>query len=224
MQIIDQPQIAIRSLQHYLYCSHRWGLIEIGRVWAENYFVTKSNLLHERVHEMQKYHLPGKKVFTSVPVYHDGYGIYGVVDCIEAPENTEDILLRHNSPGYRLGIVEYKPTMPKTKECSKDDCMQIYAQKICVENISGCQCQTAIYYADTRQRISVSFEGREKEYNDMLKEILAKMRENIKEGRIPPIEKGQKCSGCSLKDLCMPSARKMGGVRGIIAELTEGLG
>lgn len=33
-------EISIRSLQHFLYCPHRWGLLEIGKVWAENYFVT----------------------------------------------------------------------------------------------------------------------------------------------------------------------------------------
>lgn len=47
-------QIPIRSIQHYMYCPHRWGLIEIGDVWAENAFVTKANLIHERVHDEKK--------------------------------------------------------------------------------------------------------------------------------------------------------------------------
>ena len=33
-------EIAIRSIQHYMYCPHRWGLMEIDRAWAENAFVT----------------------------------------------------------------------------------------------------------------------------------------------------------------------------------------
>ena len=47
---MKENEISIRSIQHYLYCPHRWGLIEIDRAWAENYFVTKANLMHERVH------------------------------------------------------------------------------------------------------------------------------------------------------------------------------
>lgn len=56
---------SIRSIQHYLYCAHRWGLIEIGKVWAENYFVTKANLLHQKVHETNRYTKRGKKVLTK---------------------------------------------------------------------------------------------------------------------------------------------------------------
>ena len=40
--------ISIRSLQHYLYCPHRWGLIEIDRAWVENYFVARGNIVHGR--------------------------------------------------------------------------------------------------------------------------------------------------------------------------------
>ena len=89
-------EIAIRSIQHYMYCPHRWGLIEIDRAWAENIYVTKANLMHERVHDPDgSYTLRGKKVYTSVPVYNDKeeYNLYGVTDCLEISENeaAEDI-------------------------------------------------------------------------------------------------------------------------------------
>ena len=41
--------IDIRSVQQYLYCPHRWGLIETDCSWAENVFVCKGNLTHENV-------------------------------------------------------------------------------------------------------------------------------------------------------------------------------
>ena len=37
-------QIALRDLQHFLYCPHRWGLMHIDCAWAENYYVVKANL------------------------------------------------------------------------------------------------------------------------------------------------------------------------------------
>lgn len=63
-------EITIRSIQHYMYCPHRWGLLEIDCAWAENVFVTKANFMHERVHNPDKnYSSRGKKVFTAVLPY-----------------------------------------------------------------------------------------------------------------------------------------------------------
>lgn len=79
-------EITIRSIQHYMYCPHRWGLLEIDCAWAENVFVTKANFMHERVHNPDKnYSSRGKKVFTAVPVYNDQkeYNLYGVTGCLE---------------------------------------------------------------------------------------------------------------------------------------------
>lgn len=55
-------EITIRSIQHYMYCPHRWGLLEIDCAWAENVFVTKANFMHERVHNPDKnYSSRGKR-------------------------------------------------------------------------------------------------------------------------------------------------------------------
>ena len=106
-------EISIRAIQHYLYCPHRWGLLEIDRAWVENAFVTKANLLHNRVHNPDRYHTTdSKKVFTSVPVYHDAprYNLYGIVDCLELTEDKSGVTIG-NMPGkYHICIVEYKPT------------------------------------------------------------------------------------------------------------------
>lgn len=59
---MKSQEITIRSIQHYMYCPHRWGLIEINKSWGENIFVTKANLLHDRVHDPEKsYTGRGKK-------------------------------------------------------------------------------------------------------------------------------------------------------------------
>ena len=79
---MSEPEITIRSIQHFLYCPHRWGLLEIDRAWVENYFVTKANLMHERVHDPNRYYVGrGDRVFTSVHVYNDEdpYRIHGVI-------------------------------------------------------------------------------------------------------------------------------------------------
>ena len=46
-------------------------------------------------------------------------------------------------------------------------------------------------------------------YNEELKRLLTEMRNFLKEGKIPPIQKSQNCNGCSMKDVCMPSMKKI---------------
>lgn len=78
-------EITIRSIQHYLYCPHRWGLLEIDKAWSENTFVVKANIMHKKVHNNMSY-VPskGKRVITSVKVYNDSpeYNLYGIVDSV----------------------------------------------------------------------------------------------------------------------------------------------
>lgn len=204
-------EITIRSIQHYMYCPHRWGLLEIDKAWAENVFVTKANLMHERVHDPNRnYTVRGRKVFTSVPVYNDleEYNLYGVMDCLECKESKDGIDAFHDGKKYKLCIVEYKPTKSKQQTHRKDDLMQIFAQKICVDYVFHCDCETILYYADVKQRIPVDFTDSYREFDNELKDLLCEMRANLREGIIPPIRKGQQCSGCSMKDMCMPSSLK----------------
>lgn len=204
-------EIAIRSIQHYLYCSHRWGLLEIDKAWAENVFVTKANLLHERVHDPnQNYISKGKKVYTSVPVYNDldDYNLYGVTDCLELKKDSEGVSIGGSEEKYSICIVEYKPTKPKNKEYNEDDLMQVFAQKICVDYVFGSDCDAILYYADVKKRVMLPLKENFEMYDRQLKELLKEMRTNFERGVIPPIRKGQKCSGCSMKDLCMPAIKK----------------
>lgn len=215
-------EIAIRSIQHYMYCPHRWGLLEIGRAWAENVFVTKANLLHERVHDPdQHYTARGKKVFTSVPVYNDleVYNLYGVTDCLELTEDRHGVTINGSKTTYQICIVEYKPTMPKKQEYYDEDLMQVFAQKLCVDYVFGSDCDAVLYYADRKKRVSLPVKENYAEYEQRLKQILEEMRGFLSTGKIPKIRKGQKCSGCSMRDLCMPSIKKKNTFRAEIDEI-----
>lgn len=191
-------EINIRSIQHYLYCPHRWGLLEVDRAWAENYFVVKANLLHERAHSAEKYLSRGRRVYTSVKVWNDEYGLFGVVDCFEEVNG-------------KFTIVEYKPTMPKSAQYLEEDVMQVFCQKLCVDSIFCCDCGAEIYYANTRKRVVLPMKELYEMYCSKLLSVLKQMRELSRAGQIPPIVRGQNCSGCSMKDMCLPSASKARG-------------
>lgn len=209
-----KDDIAIRSIQHYLYCPHRWGLLEIDCAWAENVFVTKANLLHDRVHNPKaSYSSSGKKCYTSVSVYNDKseYNLYGVTDCIEVTGDEK----------CNLCIVEYKPTKPKNKDYNFDDLMQVFAQKICVDYVFNCDCDGVLYYADVKKRIRLPLKENFSEYDDILKRTLAEMRNLISKGKIPEIVKNCNCSGCSMKDICMPTLISPVSVKGSIKKVLE---
>ena len=167
---MKSQEITIRSIQHYMYCPHRWGLIEINKSWGENIFVTKANLLHDRVHDPEKsYTGRGKKVYTSVPVYNDDeqYNLYGVTDCIELKKDKTGITIKDDNQRYKLTIVEYKPTKPKEKDYREDDLMQVFAQKLCVDSIFGGDCDGVLYYADVKKRISLPLKENFEKYNEI---------------------------------------------------------
>ena len=222
---MKEIEISIRSIQHYLYCPHRWGLIEIDRAWVENYFVTKANLMHERVHTpAQGYLSRGRRVYTSVPVYNDRqeYQLYGVTDCIEAEEQgAGKCITLDDLQGRALCIVEYKPTKPKDGSCHMEDLMQIFAQKLCVDYVFCCDCTAEIYYADVKRRYPLPLRENFPEYDKKLRVTLAEMREYLEKGQIPSIRKGQKCSGCSMKDLCMPKLKKVPDLRQQLKRLNQ---
>lgn len=186
--------------------------MEIDKAWAENFFVTKATLMHERAHTFnQNYLSRGRRIFTSVPVYNDleEYNLYGMTDCLEVEETDLGSKLDLDSlKGKDIRIVEYKPTKPKVGDYYEEDLMQIFAQKICVDYVFSCNCSAEIYYGDVKRRYRLPLKENYSAYNEKLKIILKEIRENLKFGRIPPIRTGQKCGGCSMRDLCMPKLKK----------------
>jgi CRISPR-associated exonuclease Cas4 len=187
--------ISIRNLQHYMYCPHRWGLIEIENAWVENVFVVKGNIIHKRAHSGDKYTSRGKKIYTDVEVWNDELGLYGKLDCLE----------------YKDGIytiVEYKPTKPNGIDYNNDDALQLYAQKKCFDSTMNADAITVLYYADVKERISIDFKTCEEKYENLLQNNLLEMRHYLETGIIPTVRNKQYCGGCSMKDMCMPEVIK----------------
>lgn len=197
--------IDIRSVQQYLYCSHRWGLMEIDCSWAENEFVTRGSLVHENVEAGNYSFSRGVITERAVKVYNDEWGLFGVVDCLELRRAPSGCLIEKYDGRFALTIVEYKVRSPKVGDYRLEDGMQLLAQKICVDNIFNTNCLTFFYYADTKKRVKVQFSSEDYTF---LKTTLANMRELKDKSIIPPIKKGQYCSGCSLKDICLPKGVK----------------
>lgn len=55
--------------------------------------------------------------------------------------------------------------------------MQVFAQKICVDFVFGCNSKAVIYYADVKKRIALELNEDFEKYDSLLKKILSEMRE-----------------------------------------------
>lgn len=214
--------INIRSIQHFMYCPRRWGLLEINDDWAENIHVIKANLMHRRVHNGDHdYSSKTKKVISALTVYNDELDIFGVIDCIEFKRNKNGYYIQELDDIFNIAIVEYKPTKPKDDEFWSTDAIQVFAQKLCVDYVFQCDSEAYIYYSDVRRRSKLPFKEL---YDDYLREIngyLENMRKYKFNNIIPKIRKEQKCSGCSLKYLCLPKTKNIDIKKQILSTLGD---
>lgn len=197
--------VNIRNIQHFMYCPRRYSLLEINDDWSENYYVIKANLLHEHVHDgSHDYSSSEKLVRSNITVYNDlpEYDLFGVIDCVEFVKDKSGIKIDGLDGTFRIRIIEYKPRAPKAGGFNETDAIQVFAQKICADSIWGCDCEAYLYYSDTRKRVKLPFDEEYQKYDELLKNILSEIR-SIRETKIiPPRKKSQKCSGCSMSDVC----------------------
>lgn len=207
MKNAESTTINIRTIQHYMYCPRRWGLLEINHDWTENAFVVKANIMHENVHDgSHNFSTSNKIVRSSVTLYNDlpEYDLYGVADCIEFIKAKDGVTIAGLPNHYLVKIIEYKPKPPKESDYHETDAIQVFAQKLCADFIWGCNAECFIYYSEIKKRIKLPFDTMYAHYDKSLKELLCQMRKILNEHKIPARQKGQKCSGCSMKDLCFP--------------------
>lgn len=201
----------IRMIQHYMYCPRRYALLEINRDWNENAFVVHADLMHEHVHDGSHHFSDSKKVVRSaVDVYNDmpEYDLYGIADCVEFIRDKNGVPVNGLEGTYKVCIIEYKPKAPKGAAFHETDAIQVFAQKLCADFIWKCDSKAFLYYADIRKRVALPFDEMYEVYDAMLKQYLREMHVIMENHTIPPRKKGQKCSGCSVADLCFSKEKK----------------
>ncbi len=208
---MNNNTINIRQIQHYMYCPRRFALLELNDDWLENAFVIKANILHQNVHDGKHSFSDNKKIVRSdISIYNDlpEYDLFGKADCIEFIKNSAGIQISGHDGKYIVKLIEYKPKAPKDKAFHDTDAIQVFAQKLCADHIWRCDSEAYIYYSDIRKRVKLPFDTEFEKYDEIIKNLLSEMRALLKEKKIPSRRKGQKCSGCSLADICMPKESK----------------
>ena len=178
--------IPIAALNQYAYCSHRcWRMFCIGE-FTDNKYTIEGTTLHERVHTTGEGNREETWQVRAIWLKSEKYKLIGKSDLIES-ENGE------------FYPVEYK--RGKKGEWDNDE-LQVCAQALCLEEMTGKFVQTGyVYYAQNNQRqlVDISDELRQQAIN-----TIADVTKLIETGIMPQAVYSKRCKGCSLSEQCLP--------------------
>lgn len=179
--------VMVSAIQHYSFCPRQYALIHMEQVFDENVYTLRGRAVHSRVDEPDSFMLGVVRVEYSLPLFSENLGLTGKADVVEIYEDG------------RIYPVEYKHGPKRAKE---HDDLQLAAQVVCLEEMTGKTINFgAIYHHTSRRR-------REVKITDSLRnnvvEIVEKIRLVMRSGKLPPPVYDQRCRNCSLVDACQP--------------------
>jgi CRISPR-associated exonuclease Cas4 len=182
----DTEYIPIASLNQYAYCPHRcWRMFCAGE-FLDNQYTIEGTSLHERVHTLGEGHRESTWQVRAIWLKSDKYKLIGKSDLIES-ENGE------------LYPVEYK--RGRKGEWDNDE-LQVCAQALCLEEITGQTVTTGyVYYAHSHQRQLVEIT---EELRQSTVATIEAVQMLLLTGFMPKAIKTKRCTGCSLYTRCVP--------------------
>lgn len=186
---MTDESLPISALQHWLFCPRQCALIHVERLWEENSLTAEGRVLHERADEGAPESRKGMRVLRSVQIASARLGVHGVADVVE---------FRGGQP-YP---VEYKRGRPKAHRADE---VQLCAQSICLEEMTGLAVpEGALFYGTRRRRQVVAFDA---ELLRLTARVAGEARAAMVTGKLPPpVHDPGRCEGCSLNMLCRPQA------------------
>lgn len=190
----DGAPIPLSALQHAVYCLRQAALIHLERLWEENRFTAEGHVLHISADKMGERKVRGVRRVMALSLAAKGLGIAGVADLVE---------FRKNADGTETPYpVEYKRGKAKLHRADE---VQLCAQALCLEEMTGQPVREgALYYAETKRRVEVLFDG---ELRALTEKTIADLRAVFASLTTPPpVFRADRCRACSLLDLCRPKA------------------
>ena len=192
----DPPDpIPLSALQHWAYCPRQCGLIHLEQAFDDNIHTLRGNAVHARADQPGVETAKGVRVERALPLWHDALGLIGKADVVE--------FLPNGTP-YP---VEYKHgSRHKAKAIAACDDLQLAAQALCLETMTGHPiAEAALYYASSKRRRVVPLDAA---LRQAVAQTAQAVRSMLASQTLPPPLVGeqaeQRCIGCSLKDRCMP--------------------
>lgn len=185
--------IPLSALQHAVYCLRQAALIHLERLWTDNRFTAEGHVLHAVADKAGSRKVRGIRRVMALPIACQRLGLSGVADMVE--------FLTHDD-GETPFPVEYKRGKPKQHQADE---VQLCAQALCLEEMTGRPVpEGALFYAETKRRVVVSFDENLRRLTETTAAELADVFRT--ERTPPPTHLKQRCRACSLNELCRPAA------------------
>ncbi len=183
----DDDLVMISALEHWSYCPRQCALIHLEQTFDENLYTLKGRMMHEHADEPRADVHDGVRIERALPLWSNRLGLVGKADVVEF----------HGATPYPI---EYKHG-PR-RQWGHDD-LQLCAQAICLEEMTGTTVPTgAVYHHGSRRRREVLF-------GDLLRievtEAIEAVRRMLAQSHLPPPVNDARCRHCSLKESCLPS-------------------
>ena len=210
----EDDLLPISALQHLLFCERQCSLIHVEGLWNENQLTAEGRHLHERAHSVELETRGTLRTVRGLLLQSRQFGLTGMADVVEFQTTTqEDDTSPLNWPlpstadsridwsGWTVTPVEYKRGRPKTNH---SDRVQLCAQALCLEDMLSIEVSSgALFYGQTKRRTHVTFDT---ELRSITCQAIIRLRQIITNSEIPSATREPKCNGCSLLDLCLPTA------------------
>jgi len=179
--------LPISMLNQLEYCERRFWLMFVHGEMAINAPVLEGIQQHERVHSDGIERDGETTIHRRVYLWSDRLRLAGFADLVEERAG-------------ELTPVEYKRGR---KEHRLNDCIQLCAQGLCLEERAGRQiARGEIFYWRSRRRTTVEFTP---ELRALTEAAVARAFELLEAGQMPPpLDRRTKCHDCSLEEICLP--------------------
>ncbi len=196
----EEDYLLLSGLQHFNFCRRQWALIHIEQQWEDNVRTIEGDYLHRNADQPTIREKRGNKlVVRALPVHSRELGITGICDVVEFVRDTSGIPLAGEEGLFLPYPVEYKRGKPKRND---SDHSQLVAQVICLEEMLGCDINTAFFYYDEikhRVEVRITRDDRER-----VRSSVQEMRHYYERSHTPKAKAGPHCRNCSLMNLCVP--------------------
>lgn len=180
--------VPISAISHHLYCPRQNALIHTEGVFSDNTLTTSGNIGHQFVDEEKSYLDHGVRKETSYRVFSEEYGISGIADIIEFPQDSPPL------------PIDYKNGKISSWENQES---QVCAIALCLEEMLDVKITTgAIYHIQSKKRHEFTIDNplRQKTI-----QAIQEIRNNLMNNIVPKAEYSKKkCDNCSLISLCLP--------------------
>ncbi|MBN9009948.1 MAG: CRISPR-associated protein Cas4, partial [Rhizobiales bacterium] len=160
---------------------------------AETRFTAEGHVINAAADEPGRRKVRGVRRVSALPLACRRLGIVGIADLVEFRRDGEREI------PFPIEIKRGKPKLHRADE------VQLCAQALCLEEMTGTGVPDgALFYAETRRRLSVVFDH---DLRELTESTIAALRETFATlVTPPPTPHKARCKSCSLHDICRPDA------------------